>query len=140
MARKKDRVVRPWRTPRIGRVVEPLGAAEILGIAKSTLYKWLQPGSGNGSGFPPDDTYLIPPVRAGKAADDNAPDEGTMIWDRGDIIEFAELKGRRHAKPGEAVWLERRRANQEYSRAHMASLEKELEHLRSELRMLRSKN
>lgn len=125
MAAMEDKVLRPWRTFRLPRVVGVQGAAAILNVDKTTVYLWLKPGSGEGQGFAPDDTYMIPPVRVGKTADDRDEDDGWPIWDRRDVFEFALLVGRRRAPVGQA---KPRRRNKEPAalRAQIARLQAQL--------------
>ncbi len=119
-------VTRPWRTFRLPRVVGVQGAAAILNVDKTTVYLWLKPGSGEGHGFAPDDTYMIPPVRVGKTADDGDEDDGWPVWDRQDIFEFARLVGRRRAPAGEATWQRRRRKDPDALRAQIRRLQAQL--------------
>jgi hypothetical protein len=51
---------RPWRTRRLPPLAGAKEAAAILGIHKTTLLAWLQPGSGMQGA---DKTRMIPPVR-----------------------------------------------------------------------------
>ncbi len=94
-----ETVRRPWRTLRLPRVVGVQGAAAILNVDKTTVYLWLKPGTGS---FGPDMTYMIPPVRVGKTANEADEDDGWPIWDRQDVVDFAQLIGRRRAPVGQA--------------------------------------
>lgn len=81
---------RPWRTARLPPLVGAKGACEILGIHKTTFYKWLRPGSGD---LGPDKTYMVPPKYI----------EAGPVWDRSDVEHFAVEIGRRRALPGEGA-------------------------------------
>jgi hypothetical protein len=80
---------RPWRTPRLPPLVGAKSAAEIIGISKMQLSRWMQPGSGikYHGGFGPDKTYMLPPAKV-----DSGP-----VWVRSDVERFAVLWGRRRA-------------------------------------------
>jgi predicted site-specific integrase-resolvase len=80
---------RPWRTPRLPDLVGSKEAAEILGIQKMTLTRWLRPGSGT---LGPDETYMIPPKRI----------EAGPVWVRSDVERFASEIGRQRAPVGQA--------------------------------------
>lgn len=94
-----ETVQRPWRTLRLPPVVGIPGAAAILGVHATTIHLWLKPGSGS---FPPDMTYMIPPARVGKTADEDEEPDGWPFWDRQDVVEFAQLLGRRRSPAGQA--------------------------------------
>lgn len=76
---------RSWRTPRLPELVGNKQACEILGVSKVTVGRWLEPGSGEGHGFAPDDTYLIPPqlTSAGR------------VWAADDLRRFKASRGNR---------------------------------------------
>ena len=116
---------RPWRTPRLPRVVGIKGACAILGVHKTTLNHWLEPGSGprmGERGLGPDETYMIPPIRVWDGVSDD-PD-GWPIWDAADIEHFAEKKGRIRAPVGQAK--PRRPRSPEALRDQIAALERQL--------------
>lgn len=75
---------RPWRTLRLPELVGNKEACEILGIQKTTLGRWLKPGSGV---LGPHKTRMIPPryIDAGP------------VWVKADVVRFAEKPGRRRA-------------------------------------------
>lgn len=75
---------RPWRTPRLPELVGSAEAIEILGIQKSTLRRWMLPGSGR---LGPDRTRMIPPVRVSSGP----------IWVREDVERFMREIGRERA-------------------------------------------
>jgi hypothetical protein len=89
-----------WRTPRLPELVNTDGACEILGVDKMTLWRWQQPDSGVGteSKHPPDNTYLIPPIRAlGRGGEKKQP-----LWTKDDLIVFRDLHGRQRQPSGQA--------------------------------------
>jgi hypothetical protein len=77
---------RPWRTSRLPDLVGAKEAAEILGIQKMTLNRWLRPDPDTGR------TYMIPPKRI-----DAGP-----VWVKSDVERFAEEIGRQRAPAGQA--------------------------------------
>ena len=81
---------RPWRTERLPPLVGVKAACAILGVHKTTFYKWLRPGSGN---LGPDKTRMVPPRLT-----DSGP-----VWDRSDVERFAVEVGRQRALPGEGA-------------------------------------
>lgn len=84
--------VRPWRTPRLPDLVGAKGAAEILGVQKMTLHRWMKPGSGTQDwSHGPERTYMIEPKRV-----DSGP-----VWVKEDVERFAEEIGRQRAPIGE---------------------------------------
>lgn len=119
-------VKRSWRTARLPeRIVGIKGASVILGVHKTTLNHWLEPGSGPRMGVPglgPDRTYMIPPRRVWDGASE-APD-GWPIWDADDVEHFAKTLGRVRAPAGQAK--PRRRRDPEALREQIAALEKQL--------------
>lgn len=88
--------LRPWRTPRLPELVNQMAAQEILGVSKMQLWRWMQPGSGKGHGFQPDDTYMLPPafVRSGGGQ------KPIPVWVRDDVVAFKTHKGRIRAPAG----------------------------------------
>lgn len=80
---------RPWRTPRLPPLVGAKDAAEIIGVSKMQLSRWMQPGSGISThgGFGPDKTYMLPPARTNSGP----------VWVRSDVERFAVEWGRRRA-------------------------------------------
>lgn len=56
----------------------------LLEITKMTLGRWLLPGSGKGEGWPPTDTFMIPPRTEVGA---------TPIWAKADVEWFAAHQG-----------------------------------------------
>jgi hypothetical protein len=78
-------VRRSYRTARLPPLVGVSGAAEILGIDKTTLYHWMEPGSGD---FGPDKTRMIPPQRIGRRP----------VWVRHDVEIHRDQVGRRRAR------------------------------------------
>jgi hypothetical protein len=80
--------VRPWRTPRLPDLVGASEAAEILGVQKMTLNRWLRPGSGTPDwSHGPDRTYMIEPKRI----------RSGPVWVREDVERFAREIGRQRA-------------------------------------------
>lgn len=77
----------PWLTPRLPELAGYAEATELLGVSKMTLGRWLEPGSGKGAGFGPDDTYLIPPVRT----------KSGPMWAADDLRHFKAAHARRRA-------------------------------------------
>jgi predicted site-specific integrase-resolvase len=75
---------RPWRTARLPELAGTKEAAEILGISKVQLSRWMKPGSGT---LGNDQTYMIPPVRIAAGP----------IWVKEDIERFAIEVGRQRA-------------------------------------------
>jgi hypothetical protein len=114
-------VKRPWRTPRLPRVVGIKGACALLGVHKTTLNHWMEPGSG---GLGPDKTYMIPPIRVGDGTDE---DDGWPIWVREDVVEFAKVYGRQRAPAGQAKPRRQRSRDPEALREQIAALEKQLQ-------------
>jgi hypothetical protein len=113
-------VKRPWRTPRLPRVVGIKGACALLGVHKTTLNHWMEPGSGT---LGPDKTYMIPPRRVGDGSDE---DDGWPIWDRDDVVRFAVEIGRQRAPVGQAKPRRQRSRDPEALREQIAALEKQL--------------
>ena len=73
-----------WATPRLPDLVGSKEAAEILGVHKATLNRWLKPESGpHGS----TKTYMIEPKYI-----DAGP-----VWVRADVERFAAEQGRQRA-------------------------------------------
>lgn len=61
-------------------------AAEILGVSKMQLHRWLKPGSGT---FGKDKTYMIPPKKV----------RATPVWAKSDVERFRAEIGRQRALP-----------------------------------------
>lgn len=110
---------RPWRTARLPRVVGIKGASNLLGVHKTTLTKWMEPGSGE---LGPDKTYMVPPLRVGDGGD---VDDGWPIWAREDVVRFAQEIGRQRAPVGQAKRRSRSR-DPEALREQIAALEAQL--------------
>jgi hypothetical protein len=73
-----------WLTPKLPELVGSKEACELLGIQKSTLTRWLKPGSGDHGD---DKTYMIPPARTAAGP----------VWAKADIERFGEKIGRQRA-------------------------------------------
>lgn len=88
-----------WRTPRLPELVNTDGACEILGVDKMTLWRWQQPNSGTPeTNHPPENTYLIPPIRAlGRGGEKKQP-----LWTKKDLIVFRDMHGRQRQPSGQA--------------------------------------
>ena len=80
---------RPWRTPRLPDLVGAFEACQILGVQKSTLFRWMAEGSGD---IGPDRTRMIPPKRIAAGP----------VWVREDVERFAREIGRQRAPAGSA--------------------------------------
>lgn len=78
---------RPWRTPQLPELVGAKEAAEILGIPRMGLHRWLEPGSGT---LGPDRTYMVPPKRINAGP----------VWVREDIERFKVEVGRKNPAYG----------------------------------------
>jgi hypothetical protein len=84
--------MKPFQTPSLPPLVGAKEATAILGIQKMTLKRWLEPGSaGDGPGFQPGHTYLLPPQRVSAGP----------IWVRADIERFRDEIGRQRAPKSE---------------------------------------
>lgn len=91
-------VKRPWRTSRLPDCVNQVGAAEILGLHVTGLYRWLKPGSGAKmpwGGFGPDRTYMITPALMNG--------DGSPFWVREDVERFAVVFGKQRAPKSSAA-------------------------------------
>jgi hypothetical protein len=78
-----------YNTSKLPKLVGEKEAAEILGVHKQTLDRWLEPGSaGDDRGFAPDHTYMIPPKRVAAGP----------IWAREDVERHAKEIGRQRRK------------------------------------------
>ncbi len=86
-------VRRSYRTARLPPCVGIDGAAEILGVERSTIYRWIKPGAGQ---IGEDRTYMMPPAML------EGPGRRTMFWVREDVERFAEEIGRIRAPVGQA--------------------------------------
>lgn len=82
----EDIVPRPWRTDFLPELVGFAEAVEILGIEKSTLRLWMQPGSGPHG---PDGTRMITPQKL----------RATPVWVRADVERFKAEFGTRRRRP-----------------------------------------
>jgi hypothetical protein len=89
-----ERQLPPWGTPALPQLVGSAEACDILGVQKMTLSRWMKPGSGRGAGFPPDDTYMVPPRRIGVGA------KRDPVWTRQDVERFRDEYGRHRAPAG----------------------------------------
>jgi hypothetical protein len=72
------------KTDHLPDLVGLVEACEILGVTKSTVIRWLKPGSGQ---EPPDGTYMVAPQRLAMGP----------VWAREDIERFRDEAGRRRA-------------------------------------------
>lgn len=118
---------RPWRTARLPEhIVGTKGACKILGIHKTTLNNWLEPGSGK---IGPDKTYMIPPRRVWDAEGDVA--DGWPVWDAQDVYRFAAEIGRQRSPRGQAK-SRRRVKDPKTLREQIAALQKQLAAMESD--------
>lgn len=65
----------PWRTNRLPSLVGLTDAAEMLGVSRAQMYRWLEPGSGNRGARM---TFLVPPREV----------EDVVLWTTSDIERF----------------------------------------------------
>lgn len=108
---------RSWRTNRLPPLVGSIEACEILGVQKMTLYRWMQPGSGNAeSSHGSDRTYMLTPQRI----------KAGPVWVRDDVERFASEIGRQRAPAGEAR-PRRSPRDPEAIRAQIEALQQQLE-------------
>lgn len=120
-------VRRPWRTKRLhGQLVGIKGAADILGVDKSTVHQWLKPGSGE---LGPERTYMIPPARV-DGEFSTGKTKGWPVWFRADVEFFDREVGRQRAPKGEAKSRKARRTPEDIE-AEIAALHKQLDAVRA---------
>ncbi len=89
---------RPFRTSRLPELVGIAGACDILGVDKATLYRWLEPGTGE---LGPEGTYMVAPRRVRTPQADGSWRDGWPVWAREDVYRFAEETGRQRAAAGD---------------------------------------
>lgn len=76
-----------WRTPElVGQIIGWQEALLILGVTYSTLWRWLEPGTGPHG---PTGTYMIEPARI----------TAGYVWFRCDVERFAQIRTRRRSGP-----------------------------------------
>lgn len=124
-AASADRIARTpprkWKTERLPRVVGIKGASNLLGVHKTTLTKWMEPGSGE---LGPDKTYMVPPRRVD---DGTGSEDGWPIWDAEDVVWFAKEIGRQRALAGQAKARRSRSEDPDVLRQQVAALERRIQ-------------